>query len=56
MHKQSDEDLYDVNTAQPQWSKLKNSDLNSVQNDQRFKILINLAYLFMLNYFLAYKN
>lgn len=45
MHKQidklsTDEDLYDVNTARPQWSKLKNSDLNSVQNDQKFKFFL----------------
>lgn len=32
----TDEDLDDANTAWPRWSKVKNSDSNSVQNDRRF--------------------
>lgn len=60
MHKQTDklstdEDLYDVNTARPQWSELKNSDPNLVQNDQRFLALITFLLIWLiclLNYFL----
>lgn len=34
----ADADVHDVNTAQPQLSKCKNTDLNSMQNVQRYEI------------------